>query len=262
MNTKVAVLFSGGTDSCAAAYLACEEFNEIYLLTFFEKSTEKSPLPIGNFKKLQALFPNKKITHHSINTDLVVKKLSYHNFIKNIWHFHFYNLATPGISSLSWHFHTIQFCIDHKIQHVYDGMTAELQHLPGHMPAVRELFKDMYQKKNIYFSGPVYNWPVPRNRQFVEQVIINKHNSISDDNQKELTTGLFLYEKKFFTEKNIKGTQLDFEMQHDCYPFIIYNLFCFWLISPFLSWPEFEMKIVNFIENKIAALENIKIEGV
>ena len=252
INQKIAVLFSGGTDSCASAFLACEQFSEVHLLTFYEQATLASPIPISNFTKLKSKFPLVKIKHHVIDVDQYVFTLSYQNYFKSLLRFHYFCLATPGISSLSWHIATILFCTDNGISIAYDGMTQELQHLPGHMPSVRKQFTELYLQYGITFESPVIDWPTPQDRQFIDQVVVNRHRySWSKEKNVENTTGAFLFKKEFFENANIKGTAVDFRMQHDCYPFVVYNMLCFWMVVPVSGWDFFEKKINQFIKSRI-----------
>lgn len=257
MNNQCVVLFSGGTDSCCSAYLAAENFDAVTLFTFYEKATLSSPFPRKNKEKLQNHFPNRKINHLAIDVDFLVQHLSYENYFKLLPRYHFYLLSTPGFSSLSWHIFTILYCLENNIWFVFDGMTQELQHLPGHMPEIRAKIQNLYRDFGLDLKSPVYDWPVPKDKQWVEHFVVNRHHRLLDENTEDLTTGRFLYEKKFFDSKNVKGTELDFEMQHDCYPFILYNMMLFWVLKPFVKIEEMKKKIVSLFEYKIAVSKKI-----
>ncbi|MEQ1723946.1 MAG: hypothetical protein ABL930_12280, partial [Pseudobdellovibrio sp.] len=194
----------------------------------------------------------------------IVKKLSYENYFKNILKFGFYNLATPGLSSLSWHVRTILYCKEKGINTVYDGMTAELLHLPGHMPEIRELFKSLYKKYDIEFSSLVIDWEVPPDQRFVDKLILDRHGFHGTNAKPLRTTGQWLYENDLLPHPNIKGSEFDRLMQHDCYPFVIYNMIVFWLFEPLIGFAKYKLSLKKFIQAKIDFIDlilNEKVSG-
>ena len=252
--SKCVVLFSGGTDSTASAYLAAEKFENIYLLTFKELATKSSPVPIENLQKLRVAFPNRTFIQKVIFIDETLKKISYDKYLKNIFGYGFYNLATPGFSSLSWHLHTIKFCLDHEIRQVFDGMTRELMHLPGHMPCVRKLFEILYHRSSIEFSSPVYDWDVPTEQRFTDRLIIDNHGFVSRPELKDSkrTTGYWLYQKGILPHPNVKGSLFDQRMQHDCYPFVVFNMFVFWWAEIVYGLKKYEQVIEQLMSDKMS----------
>jgi hypothetical protein len=257
MNNKCVVLFSGGTDSFCSAALACENHEEVHLLTFFEEGTKSSPIPTDNILKLRTHYPLVQIFHQTICTDRVLKILCYESYFKNLFKYKFLNLATPGHSSLSWHCESIRYAIQNNIVTVYDGMTRELLHLPGHMPEVREIFTRLYQKFNIRFSSPVVQWDVPPDQRFVDKLIVDQHGFTFKSSDHLRTTGTWLYEKGLLPHPNVKGSLFDRLMQHDCYPFVIYNMLVFWIYEPLFGYEKFKLKLSKYFENRTALAERI-----
>lgn len=257
---KCAILFSGGTDSLCAASLAAENFDEVHLLTFFEKATSRSPIPVENVERLKKRFPQVCFFHHVFSTDCEVKWLCYENYFKNIFKFGFYNLATPGLSSLSWHMQTIRHCHLNDITNVFDGMTKELLHLPGHMPEIRSLFAQMYLNFNIQFSSPVIDWDVPHDQRYTDKLIVDRHGFTEIKNENKRTTGQWLFEKKILPHPNVKGSEFDRLMQHDCYPFVVYNMLVFWLFEPTIGYEKYKIGLSEFFSYKIKiATERIRL---
>lgn len=252
MKNSCVVLFSGGTDSFCTAALSCEKYEEVHLLTFFEAATKNSFIPHENIKKLQDRYPHVKISHQVISTDQIVKDLSYENYWARLRTFLFLNLATPGLSSLSWHMAAVWYCRLHQISNVHDGMTQELLHLPGHMPEIRSLFTAMYKNFGIEFSSPVINWEVPEDQRFVDKLIVDRHGFTLKPRQKIRSTGQWLFDHKLLPHPNIKGSQFDRLMQHDCYPFIVYNMMVFWIYEAFWGYEYFKTRLTEFMSVKIA----------
>ena len=254
---KCVVLFSGGTDSFCTAALACEKFSEVHLLTFFEKATAESPVPKENVSKLKFEYPKTKIFHEVISTDSLVRILSYQDYFQSVIKFHLLNLATPGLSSLSWHISAIKYCKTQKIETVYDGMTKELLHLPGHMPEIRELFRSMYHQYGILFSSLVIDWDVPPDQRFMDKLIVDRHGFTINAKPQVRTTGQWLYDKKLLPHPNIKGSLFDQRTQHDCYSFVIYNMLAFWIFIPLLGFDNFVKKLREFFTYKIILANKI-----
>jgi NH3-dependent NAD+ synthetase len=169
-DSECIVLYSGGTDSTCVAALCAEEFNRVHLLTFHERATQNSPFPKENADRLRKKFGAQKFIHKSISTDKLVQRISYENYLLNLWRHGFFLLCSPGFSSLSWHLRTIIYCQEHGIRHVFDGMTQELLHFPGHMTRVREIFKNLYKEFGISFDSKVIDWPVPPDQRFTDRL--------------------------------------------------------------------------------------------
>lgn len=256
MKSECVVLFSGGTDSLCAAALCCESYSKVHLLTFFEKATCTSPVPLENIKKLQQHYPATEIVHLVISTDKLVRLFSYENYFNNLRKFHFFNLATPGLSSLSWHVSAIQYCRQNKIFAVFDGMTRELLHLPGHMSEIRDLFTELYKNYGIRFGSPVIDWDIPEDQRFIDKLIVDRHGFTLQPKLELRTTGLWLYEKNFLPHPNVKGSHFDRLMQHDCYPFVVYNMLVFWICVPVMGYERFKAKLSVFFRSKIHFAEN------
>jgi hypothetical protein len=64
------------------------------------------------------------------------------------------------------------------------------------------------------------------------------------------TTGEWLYEQQIFPHPNVKGSLFDLRSQHDCYPFIVYNIFTFWFASLLYSWETFEVRVAQLFLEK------------
>lgn len=249
---KCLLLFSGGTDSLCSAALLAEKFSEIHLITYHEKATEDSPVPTENVERLRKHYPQVNFQHHVVSTDKLVQAIGYESFFRNIFRFGFYNLSTPGISSLSWHLSSIIFCKSRNIKYVFDGMTKELMHLPGHHPDIRRLFTELYAEQGISFSSPVIDWKVPPDQRYVDRLIVDPHGFVkSDDLVTDKTTGSYLYEKGILPHPNVKGSLFDQRMQHDCYPFVLFNIFVFWWAHFLYGEEKHNIFLIRFMNHKV-----------
>lgn len=236
------LLFSGGTDSTCAAALLAERFSELHLRTYFERGTARSPLPTGNAAKLRAHFPSLRFPHEAISTDCLVRAIAYHRYLSRLARHRLYVLATPGFSTLSWHVRTIVECRRLGVKYAADGLTRELMHFPGHMDTVLPHFRALYARFDITYENPVREWQIPRDQQFLDRLLVDRHGFVLDGvtpTKPARTTGQYLFEKGIFPHPNVKGSAYDREMQHDCYPFVLYNIFAFWQVMSRRTEAEF-----------------------
>lgn len=236
---KCLVNFSGGTDSTCAAALLAESYSEIHLLTFRERGTAASPAPTGNVERLSKHFPKTRFTHQLLSTDRLVRLISYDDYFGRLRRHGFFQLSTPGFSTLSWHLRAIVYAKENGIGVVADGLTRELMQFPGHRDEVIAEFRKLYARFGLRYENPVREWPVPRDQQFLDRLIVDRHGFVLGDDQQlkraARTTGEHLHKIGLFPHPNVKGSKFDREMQHDCYPFVLYNMLVFWLYLPFQS---------------------------
>lgn len=254
-STRAVVLFSGGTDSTCVAALLAERFEEIHVLTFYEHATQRSPVPTENVERLRNHFPASTFIHNVLSVDALVRFFWYERYIQTLKAHGLLTLSTPGFSSLSWHVRTILYCLEHDITHVADGLTRELMHFPGHIDGVVEIFKEMYRHFGITYENPVRDWETPPDHQFIDQVLINRHSGeflLGDrTSAQRKTTGRYLFEHGIFPHPSLKGSSLDFSMQHDCYPFALYNILAFWGHLSHESYVVFSKKICALMISKV-----------
>lgn len=256
----VAVLFSGGTDSTCAAALMANTRPEVHLLTFYEHATRSSPIPTRNIENLKAHFPQVAFIHRLFPIDDLVRHFSYERYLRNIREFGLLVLATPGFSSLSWHTRAIQYCLENGITEVVDGLTRELMHFPGHMDAVIEDIRALYRDFGIIYANPVREWPTPPDQQFIDRVLVNRHEDFlfGDTVRKERgTTGQYLFDIGLLPAPNVKGSRMDHAMQHDCYPFALYNIMAFWGVLSASPYELFENKVAAVMREKIGVARSL-----
>lgn len=252
---EIAIVFSGGTDSTCAAALAAQKSTRVHLLTFYEFATRRTTPPVQNVNALQARFPDVEFRFHFLSVDPLVRHFSYDRYWSYFRRHGLLVLSTCGFSSLSWHLRTIVYCLEHGITEVMDGLTRELMHFPGHMDEVVALFRELYAHFGITYSNPVREWEVPEDRQFIDQVIVNTHGlDFIDEHERDLrkTTGRYLHDLGIMPAPNVKGSKFDRLMQQDCYPFVVYNIMCFWCHLAFEPGARYCQRMRALFEEKCA----------
>ena len=116
----------------------------------------------------------------------------------------------------------------------------------------------MYAHFGIDYANPVRDWEIPEDIQFLDRLIVDQHGYClpSEQYERELrrTTGQYLYDRNILPRPNVKGSPLDRGMQHDCYPFVLYNVMAFWVVMNLMSYEQFCERITALIREKIAML--------
>lgn len=107
------------------------------------------------------------------------------------------------------------------------------------------------------FSSPVIDWEVPDDQRFIEKLIVDRHGFTIQKNTKKKTTGQWLYDKNILPHPNIKGSAYDRLSQHDCYPFVVYNILVFWVFSGLIGYDKFKVGLSVFMSEKIKLAESL-----
>ncbi|MEQ1917977.1 MAG: hypothetical protein ABL955_02170 [Elusimicrobiota bacterium] len=263
-----ALAFSGGTDSTCAAALLAERFAHVHLLTFRELGTGGAPVPTGNVEKLRVKFPNTEFIHRVIPVDRLVEKIGYDRYPSCVARHGLFMLSTCGFSSLSWHARMIVYCLDNGLAHAADGLTRELMHFPGHMDGFVEGLRGLYGAFGVVYENPVRDWEVPPDQRFLDRLIVDPHGFplIPGGPERPVkTTGRHLFDIGLMPSPNVKGSELDRSMQHDCYPFMLFHLFAFWYALPLYGAAGYERRVTALFQEKIsdmrALLEDYRARG-
>lgn len=240
---------------CVAA-LQAKKYDVVHLLTFYDESNKEAPLPHANVKKLRDKYTDTEFVFRAISTDRIVRRLNYHGYFRYLMRYRLLAAATCAFTSLSWHLRALVYCMDNKISHVSDGLTREMMQLPGHMDRFVQLVRSMYREMGITYENPVREWSVPADQQFLDRLIVDQHGFVFQDEEeahkKNTTTGRYLFDQGVFPHPNIKGSRYDRSMQHDCYPFVLYNILFFWFYSNFYTYEQIESRIGSLVGDKIA----------
>ena len=248
------ILYSGGTDSTCTAALMAERFLNIHLLSFYQGKGKQSAGINDNIHSLEKRFVHNKFIHKVISTTKLVRFISYDHYGRYFFRHRWLVLSTPGFTSLSWHINAIVYCRENGIDVVADGLTKELMHFPGHMDAVIEVFRKLYDEFGIKYINPVRDWAIPPDRQFIDRLVVDQHGFFfpSEESQvaKERTTGKYLYDLGIMPNPDVKGSPVDHRMQYDCYPFILYNIMVFWIYLNFQPYEYLCGKMKNLFEEK------------
>jgi predicted subunit of tRNA(5-methylaminomethyl-2-thiouridylate) methyltransferase len=256
-----AVLFSGGTDSTCVAALTAEKHSDVRLLTFYRFGMWEAGNSGRNVPMIQKKFPGVRFTHDILKTDRIFQKIAYDRYLHYLWRFRTFMLSTCGFCSLSWHVRAMIYCLDHGVTKVYDGITRELLHFPGHMNKNLEEIRSLYKHLGISYENPVRGWDVPVEYKFLDKVTLDPHNPFptdpGEDAGKKKTTGVYLYERGMLPASNVKGSELDRKMQQRCFQFVLFNLFVYWNYLTRNDYESYEKRAEELFASKVADLRRL-----
>ncbi|MFC1698403.1 hypothetical protein ACFL1I_00395 [Candidatus Omnitrophota bacterium] len=262
---KVAVLFSGGTDSTLTAALAAERYQKVYLITyqrlgFFSINNTKL-----NLHKLQSRFGKDKFIHQIIKIDRLFNYVSYERYIRNVIKYGFLLLSTCGLCKMAMHLRTVIFCLDNHISNICDGANQGMYLFPAQMDSVIEEVKKMYARFAIVYTTPVFDFAGPQDVEFtdrlhLESVLPNRQKEASSQDQKKKTTGYKLFELGLMPSDNVKGTELDQKMQPRCFQFMLFNIYVLWYYLQYHSYDQYKQITVRFYKDKLESLTRLLVE--
>lgn len=157
-NESVLVHFSGGSDSTLTAALCVEQFNKVYLITYNRASFIGIKDAKENFNKLCEVYGEDKF--HRIENYPIgewYKKLIYRDYFKTAIKYGTAVTCPCGPCKLSFHWHSIIYCINHGIKTVADGTVPYMDLYPDqNRKIIGENLQDFYEEFGINYLNPVY----------------------------------------------------------------------------------------------------------
>jgi hypothetical protein len=218
---KILVMFSGGSDSTMAAFLAAQRASTVYMATLKRFGLFGMDRSQVNYERLCARFPETKFVRIFDNFEKEYREVAYHDWVKDLLHFGFATASMCGICKLGMHWKTIQICKEHDIHVVYDGAAHATRKFPEQNKVIflNSLTK-LYEENGILYDTPVYDMDTQRG----------------------------LYEAKLTPGKKVKGTSKD--IQPTCSQQILFASLASLYLSRY-SFEEYEQKLKPLFDKKI-----------
>ena len=262
---KMAVLFSGGTDSTLAAALAAETHEKVHLVTYDRFGLFDTESNTGRAARtLIDRLGSQKIVHDIVRYDALFKYTSYENYLSNLMRYRFFLLSTCGLCKLAMHVRTIVYCLDNDIGHASDGANKGMDLFPAQMENVLAEIRGLYKEFGITYTNPVFNYEPPEEGEFLEKqnLALVKPDFESDPGaekpvDKSKTTGYRLQKMRLAPAENVKGTAYDRQRQPRCFQFILFNVFAkkYYLASH--SMDEYREDTLTFYKSKIESCRRL-----
>lgn len=252
---RVAVLFSGGTDSTASSALLTETFQEIHLLSYERAGFHGISNSRYNAGKLRARFPEHRIVHRLLETTPLARHVTNHNRFRYFLKYGFFTLQNCGFCALLNHTGSLAYCLKHGIRDVADGITYDWPFFPGHMDKVIQLFREMYAEFGITYHTPVLHCDIDRPMRYLDKLIGDGDVPQPEENRD--TTGKILKRLGLSDTENYKGTELDKKAQARCFQFVLPNIFVYWVYNAPQRWDSYEAQVVEYFGHLIQDISGL-----
>lgn len=242
--SRIAVLFSGGTDSTASSALLTESFDEIHLLSYNRLGFYGVENSKYNHGKLAERFPNTRFIHHIYETTPLAKYITNHRRWQYIKKYNFFTLQNCGFCALINHVSTLAYCVRHGIADCADGITYDWPFFPGHMDKIIDRFRTLYRSFDITYHTPVLHFDVDEPIYYIDK--FRFQSELEKPGSSANTTGKLLQRLGLSDVDNYKGTATDRKAQARCYQFVLPNLFIYWIFRGQERWQEYEEIVLEY----------------
>ncbi len=250
----VAVLFSGGTDSTAAAALLAERFDEVHLLTMDRHGFHGAGNSGRNAALLVERFPDTRFVHRVLETTALGSWLATHRRWQHLRRHGFMTLQACGHCALANHVAGLAWCLHHRLSHVSDGITHDWPFFPGHMDAVIDRLRAFHRTWDIEYLTPVLHCETDEPLRYIDKLGRGGAPALGPDAE---TTGRILQRLGLSERESYKGTELDRKVQARCRQFILPNLYIYWYFLPRKDWSAYERAVLAYFEELIQQVDQL-----
>jgi hypothetical protein len=250
---RVALLYSGGTDSTLAAWKAAERFGEVHLLTYRRLGMFGVENSETNLALMRERFPPGRFVRPPVMpVDRLFRHTSYDRYLRTLAKHGLMVLTTCGLCKLAMHLRTLVYCVDHGVGHVWDGANKNMTIFPAQMAEVIELMKELYAAAGVRYDTPVYDYEDDQGINFGNFVYgLSPARDEAPAPRIGRTTGEELYELGILPEPDVKGKPHDKIMQGRCYQMVLFNLWVRWYVLERRSLDVYRRQAVAFYADRI-----------
>jgi len=247
---RVAVLYSGGTDSTASAALLAERFSHVDLLTFHRLGFHSPEHSHFNRDKLVARFPDVTFRHFIYETTPLARHMTEHRRASYALRYGFFTLQTCGFCALANHVATIAHCKRWGIAHVADGITHDWPFFPAHMDKVIDLLRAFEDSIGLTYHTPVLDCAIDPPMTYFDKITRPGQATVTAANLH--TTGRILRRMGLSETDNYKGTATDKQAQQRCFQFMLPDVLAFWVYNAPERWDAYEATVVAYFTELLA----------
>ncbi len=247
--SRVAILYSGGTDSTASAALMAQQFDEIHLLNYRRHGFVGAEHSSYNAAKLAARFPDRKFVHWIYETTPLAKWIADHRRLHYVTRHGFMTLQNCGHCALANHMATLAHCLRHDVHHLADGITRDWPFFPGHMDPVIERLRGLARRFDVTYHTPVLHCDIDRPMPYIAKILAPGKGM--DPNPDADTTGRILLRLGLSETENYKGTATDRKAQARCWQFMLPNIYIHWIFHAAQRPKAYEAAVTAYFDELI-----------
>jgi len=277
--SKIAILYSGETDSTATAALSAKAFNQVQLLTFRHSGHSRIKNSTRNVQLLREKFNGTSFNQELFDIDRIYKYVTYADYWKNLSKYGLFNLATCLFCRLAMHTRALVYCITNGIDNVADGANVDSTNFNEQMEEFVTEIQQFYCHFGISYSAPVYHYDFPTDIDWFHKLgfseilpgapakavqkedkppmlrfCCGKTNWEPEPPEGVITTGQILQTLGILPEENVKGTAEDREMQPRCFQLVLLNLFAVGYYLPGLGMDRYRKIAHQLLKDKISLI--------
>jgi hypothetical protein len=249
-NREACVLFSGGTDSTCASVIMSDSYESVTLLTIDRKGFYDVENTLRNSCVLKDKICGSVIRHKFINADKLVEYLNGKWYRRDFFKYGFYVMSNCIFCVLINHFAALLYCLKNGVMTLADGVTREWPQFPSHMEKILPVFKRLYDEFQIAYETPVFDFPINPDYDYFNKIFSSPPGKEPDMNEKT-TTGIFLFKRGIFPDKNLKGSDADHCMQPRCFQFTLHHIYLYWYYFAFHNYGDFEKLTLRYMDEKV-----------
>jgi len=200
---KVAVMFSGGTDSTYAAWSQIPHYDEIHLVSFIRMGLRKLQNPEGIIERLRKVSLYKEIIYDQISNEDIYQKMTPHaekweahqlvlsQEIEPLWENpHGRRLGREKYDAdkitlfmaneclqckVAMHLAAIKYCKENNITHLCDGGNVEQLDDASQLEEIKDIAREIFARFGIHYFSPVLHVSVEERGKTLFEAGITDH---------------------------------------------------------------------------------------
>ena len=256
---RIAILYSGGVDSTAAAVIMAKQFDQVYLLSFKRSGLFNVENTGKNVNLLESKFGKNKFFHSIIEVDKLFQMISSAEYFQSLKKYGFFTLSTCGLCKLAMHVRALIYCLDNDIHHVADGANKHMFYFPDQTAEYINEIKNLYSRFQITYLNPVFDFDCPEedidwlHKLGVETLPFGKSGSSTSKH----TTSQLLFQENIFNIANTKADKINQKAQARCFQLTLFNIFLRWYFLPSYGTLKYSLFTKNFYRERIHLLSDM-----
>ena len=223
------LLFSGGSDSCLAALQLARQYRQVVLLTLTRKGFSRLRNVELQVARLERFFGGQnRFELVTVPHDRMFKHMLYERYLYHLRRYGSMMLSHCGLCKVAMHWRGMIYALENGFEHVADGAVRSSEEYPAQNERIMlSRLREIYQGFGLRYENPVYE---------------------------EASTEQALYELRFHSSVNFKGTEHDLQIM--CDQQVLYAMFMRHFRSR-LTQAEFESQMAKLYAEKLSLVESM-----